>query len=564
MVNLICSHEELLEQKHRAEKLPAIQISARSLCDLELLALGAFSPLDRFLGKQDYMEVLEKMRLRSGILFPIPVTLPVPASDALQLDREVALVDPRREIVAILRIDEIYPWSLQDEAAAVFGTTDTRHPLVSEMSDWGKLYISGPLKVLSVPRYFDFPHLRLSPAQVRQQIQVRGASRVVAFQTRNPMHRSHEEMTRRAMREKNGMLLIHPTVGTTRLEDIDYYTRIRCIEELVSRYFSSEETLLAILPLAMRFAGPREALWHMIVRRNYGATHFIIGRDHAGPGKDSLGKPFYAPESAQNLARSHSAEIGVEVLAFDEFVYLQNEDRYEQADSGNQSAVRISGTEIRNNYLHVGKGLPEWFTRPEVAKILEEAYPPRHKQGFCIWLTGLPSAGKSTIADILSMQLLSRGRKLTVLDGDVVRTHLSKGLDFSREGRDTNVLRVGFVASEIVQHHGAVICALVSPYRSTRDRVRSGFEPGKFIEVFVNTPLEVCEKRDKKGLYAKARTGEISNFTGINDDYEPPVNPEITVDAWTLPPQKQAEIILQHLEAKNYIRQAERNFDATS
>jgi sulfate adenylyltransferase len=544
------------ELKDLASKFPSVQISPRSVCDLELLSVGAFSPLDRFMGKADYQRVVHEMRLADGRFFPIPVTLPLHPFEGLKLDKSITLRGPQNEVLAIMRVEEIFTWNHQEECQSVFGTTDTRHPLVSEMKQWGNVYVSGPLQVVSLPKHHDFQELRMTPGQLRERLSVCGFSNVVAFQTRNPMHRSHEEPTRRAQKQIGGALLIHPTAGITRPGDIDYYTRVRCIRTLVSRYYDSSSTVLAIFPLAMRMAGPREALWHMLIRRNYGANHFIIGRDHASPGKDSGGKPFYAPYAAQQLAQQYGAELGVRSITFREFVYLPDEDRYEEADkiSAGKKSLTISGTEIREQYLRLGKMLPKWYTRPEVARILMRAYPPRHNQGFCVWFTGLPSAGKSTIAEILLSRLHERGRKITFLDGDIVRTHLSRGLGFSAEDRDANILRIGFVSSEIVRHDGVVLSAAVSPYRSTRDQVRSMFPTTNFVEVFVSTPQSVCEQRDVKGLYAKARRGEIKGFTGIDDPYEPPLNPEITLDTMTMTPEESASFIFDYLEKEGLIQ----------
>lgn len=388
----------------KAKSLPSVQLSPRALCDLELLATGAFSPLDRFMGWGDYLRVLEEMRLENGVLFPIPITLPVERLDQIALDKEIALRSPKNEILAVMRIEEIYERDPQKEAQLVCGTTDMRHPLVAEMAFWGRFCISGPLKVLALPKYYDFPKLRLTPAQVRARLEQMGYANIIAFQTRNPMHRAHEWLTKRAAEQVNGALLIHPAVGLTKPGDIDHYARVRCYQALVNRYYDPQRTLLALCPLAMRLAGPREAVWHAIIRRNYGANYFIVGRDHASPGPDSRGKSFYEPYAAQELVASVQDELGVTMIPFDEVVYLPDEDRYEErrwVPSGRRF-LALSGTEVRENYLANGQELPEWFTRPEVAEILTEAYPPRHWQGFCVWLTGLPCVGKSTIAEILT------------------------------------------------------------------------------------------------------------------------------------------------------------------
>lgn len=556
LVNLMTgSLEEQRELKEYASKLPWIQISNRSLCDLELLGTGALSPLDRFMGKNDYESVVHGMRLSGGTLFPIPITLPVEPFDGLHLGKEITLRSPKNEILAVMRVEEIYNWGYEAEAKNVFGTLDTRHPLVSEMTGWGSLYISGPLKIIELPKHHDFVELRLTPSQVRERLLQLGFGKVVAFQTRNPMHRSHEELTKRAMGVIEGTLLIHPTVGVTRAEDIDYYIRIRCIRALVENHYPAERTVLSILPLAMRLAGPREALWHMIIRRNYGVNHFIIGRDHASPGKDSQNRPFYDPYAAQELAKKHEPELGIKSLTFKEFVYSPEEKQYVEAETvpGGKGGLTISGTMMREDYLANGKTPPDWFSRPEVVRILLQTYPPKNEQGFCIWFTGLPSAGKSTIAEILAIKLSEKGRKITFLDGDIIRTHLSKGLGFTREDRDVNILRIGFVASEIVRHNGIVLCAAVSPYRSTRDQVRSLFRNGNFIEIFVSTPLEVCEGRDVKGLYAKARRGEIIGFTGVDDPYESPVNAEIEIDTVRFNPDASAIKIMEYLKKQDFL-----------
>lgn len=410
-----------------------------------------------------------------------------------------------------MTIEETFEADNAAEARAVLRTNDPRHPLAAEMAGWPSLCLAGPVTVVNLPRYYDFPELRLTPAE-----------------TRNPIHRSHEELTKRAMAGCGGALLLHPVVGMTKPGDVDHYTRVRSYRALVDRRFDAADTVLALLPLAMRMAGPREALWHAIIRRNYGATHFIVGRDHAGPGLDSHGKPFYPPYGAQELCLAHADEIGMTILPFKEMVYLPAHDRYEEADRVPPGAdvLAISGTQVRDEYLSKGRPLPAWFTRPEVARILADAQPSR---GFCVWFTGLSGAGKTATAEALVAMLMAEGRHVTLLDGDVVRTHLSKGLGFSREDRDTNIRRIGFVAAEVVRHGGAAVCAAVSPYAATRNECRALVGADRFIEVFVDTPLEVCEARDTKGLYAKARRGEVKEFTGISDPYEAPASPELTL-----------------------------------
>lgn len=555
LVDLCLKGKELEEALERSKHLPSIKISSRALCDLELLANGAFSPLDRFMGKTDYESVLDEMRLKNGALFPLPITLPIDENSLPDNVQEIVLCDARNNYIALMQVEEVFSWDLQKEARLALGTTDSHHPLVSEMARWGKTYISGELKVLSLPKYHDFNELRLTPAQVRERLQAMGYENVVAFQTRNPMHRAHEELTKRAAYEVGGSLLIHPVVGMTKPGDVDHYTRVRSYKVLVEKYYDPHRTLLSLLPLAMRLAGPKEALLHAIIRRNYGASHLIVGRDHAGPGVDSRGVPFYGPYDAQMLLQQHSDELGVKPVEFKELVYLADRDCYDEEQNipSGAKVLKISGTQVRENYLSKGIPLPAWFTRPETAEILKQMYPPRHQQGICLWFTGLSGSGKSTTAEILTSLLLERGRQITVLDGDVVRTHLSKGLGFSAEDRDTNILRIGFVASEIARHGGCVICAAISPYRATRNEVRKMVGTDRFIEIYVDTPIEVCEQRDIKGMYARARRGEIKGFTGVDDPYEPPMKPEIILDTVNLTAEDNAHRIINYLIEQGFL-----------
>ena len=555
LINLLASRESHEALEAKGVGLPSIQLGVRAVHDLEVLSCGGFSPLDRFMGKEDYESVLETMRLSDGTVFPIPVTLPVETEANLRLDGDVALRDARNELLAVMTVEEIYAWDHRQLAAKVLGTQDLRHPLVAEMTGWGKINISGRLRAVRLPTRFDFPELRLTPSLTRAKLQALGRTNVVAFQTRNPLHRVHEEMTKRAIEAVDGVLLLHPVVGLTRPGDINHYTRVRTYKVLASRYYRPDRVLLALLPLAMRFAGPREALWHAIIRRNYGAKHLIVGRDHASPGADSQGQPFYDPYEAQALVSEFSQEIGVQVIAFPELVYLPDEDRYEEVSQVRQGTrtATVSGSEVREKYLDLGRELPDWFTRREVAEILSETYPPSHRQGLCIWFTGLSGAGKSTTAEVLVERLLEYGRQVTLLDGDVVRTHLSKGLGFSKDDRDTNIRRIGFVASEIVRHRGVAICAAVSPYRETRNDVRNMIGADRFIEVFVDTPIEVCEARDAKGLYARARQGEIKGFTGIDDPYEPPRHAEIVLNTLESSAAENAERIVRYLMSRRFL-----------
>ena len=553
LVDLVAPPAERRELGARASALPSWQLGMRALCDLELLACGAFSPLRGFMGEADYRRVLAEMRLSGGTFFPMPLTLPVPKDAAVRPGDDVVLRDARNEPVAVLSGLELFARD-PDEARIVAGTADTRHPLVAEMAHWPATYASGRLRVLGLPAHPDFAALRRTPREVRRLLAERGHPRVVAFQTRNPIHRAHEWITRKAAADVDGTLLLHPVVGLTKPGDLDHFTRVRCYALLAERYYEPDRTLLSLLPLAMRMAGPREALWHALIRRNYGASHFIVGRDHASPGLDSAGQPFYGPYDAQALLAAHQAELGIVPVPLAEVVYLPDEDRYEEADRvpAGRRTVSLSGTAVRA-MLQAGETLPPWFTRPETARILQEAHPPLGRRGFCVWFTGLSGAGKTTIADLVTVLLLERGRSSTSLDGDVVRTHLSKGLGFSREDRDTNILRIAFVASEVVRHHGVAVVAAVSPYQSTRDQARDLVGPDRFVLVHVATPLEVCEARDTKGLYARARRGEARGVTGIDDPYEAPTAPDVVLTTHNQTPEQNAREVLAHLAARGLV-----------
>ncbi len=427
LVNLLVAPDELPDLRAYAASLPALQLSERATCDLELLAVGAFSPLARFMDQRDHARVLDEMRLADGHISPMPITLPVERDAPVHVGRDIALRSQKNELLAVLTVEEVYEWNRAEVALKVFGTDDLRHPLVAELHRWGALNVSGPVRVLQLPRHYDFQELRLTPAEVRARLKTFGRAHVVAFQTRNPVHRAHEELIKRAVEQTGGALLLHPVVGLTKPGDVDHYSRVRTYKVMAEHYFDPRRVLLALLPLAMRMAGPREALWHALVRRNYGANQLIVGRDHASPGLDSQGRPFYGPYDAQELVARYSAELGVKALPFEELLYLPERDAYVET-SRVPAAARprsLSGTEVREAYLSKGRPLPRWFTRPEVAEILAETHPPRHRQGVCVWFTGLSCAGKSTTAEVLTVLLLEHGRRVTLLDGDVVRTHLS-------------------------------------------------------------------------------------------------------------------------------------------
>ncbi|MCZ6515730.1 MAG: bifunctional sulfate adenylyltransferase/adenylylsulfate kinase, partial [Acidobacteria bacterium] len=535
-------------------------LTPRQLCDVELLLSGGFSPLTGFMGRADYESVCSSssMRLGSGVLWPIPITLDVTETVAKKLKpgTSLALRDPEGVMTAVVEVEDVWQPDRQAEAEAVFGTANREHPgvayVVNQSNPW---YVGGKLEGVEAPAHYDFHSLRLSPAEVRKEFSRLGWRKVVAFQTRNPMHRAHVEITLRAAKEIEANLLIHPVVGMTKPGDVDHYTRVRCYQSLLSHY-PQNTARLALLPLAMRMGGPREAVWHAIIRKNHGCSHLIVGRDHAGPGSDSAGKPFYGPYDAQELLRKHEEEIGVAMVPFKMMVYVEDMDRYVPDDEvpAGSRVLSISGTELRRR-LAEGQEIPKWFTYPEVTRELRKTHPPRHQQGFTVFFTGLSGAGKSTIANALRVKLLEMGgRPLTLLDGDIVRKNLSSELGFSKEHRDLNIRRIGFVASEITKNGGIAVCAPIAPYDKVRKEVRALVEgAGGFLLVFAATPLEVCEERDRKGLYAKARAGIIKQFTGISDPYEEPQDADVVIDTTELTPEEAAQQIILHLEREGYI-----------
>ncbi len=558
LVNLLVDEARALERKQQAREWPSWDLTARQLCDLELLLDGGFSPLRGFMTEADHTSVCADMRLADGTLWPMPITLDVTAEVAGSLEpgSSLALRDHEGVMLAVLHVEDVYEPDRQAEAEAVFGTTTTEHPgvdhLIRRSNPW---YVGGTIEGVARPLHYDFADRRLTPAQLRERFTERGWDRIVAFQTRNPMHRAHQELTLRAARDADAALLIHPVVGMTKPGDVDHYTRVRCYEALLDTY-PDHLAELSLLPLAMRMGGPREALWHAIIRKNFGCTHLIVGRDHAGPGSDSTGEPFYGPYDAQELLIQHTDELGIEMVPFRLMVYLPGEERYAPIDEvpeGTETAS-ISGTQLREK-LQTGEAIPEWFTFPAVAEELRRTHPPRDEQGFTVFFTGLSGSGKSTIANVLQTKLLELGgRSITLLDGDLVRKHLSSELGFSKEHRDLNIKRIGFVAGEVTKHGGTAICAPIAPYAHTRADVREMVEAGGgFILVFVDTPLEVCEERDRKGLYAKARAGIIKEFTGISDPYEAPTDAEITIDTTSSSPEEAAEQIIGYLKAEGYL-----------
>jgi sulfate adenylyltransferase len=559
LIDLLADADRAAELKAASRDWPSWDLTPRQLCDLELLLNGGFSPLRSFMSKADHDSVCERMRLADGTLWTIPILLDVPRELADKLkagSSALALRDPEGVMLAALHVDEIWEIDREASARATFGTVDRKHPGVSYLLDrTHPVALSGRLEGTQLPIHYDFRSLRLTPAEMRAELAREGWRRVVAFQTRNPMHRAHCELVLRAAKEARANVLIHPTVGMTKPGDLDHYTRVRCYQAVLPR-FPQHTAKLSLLPLAMRMGGPREAVLHAIIRKNYGCTHFIVGRDHAGPGNDSQGKPFYGPYDAQQLLRQHQDELGVEMVPFQMLTYVEDLDTYMPLNEVPEGArtLDISGTELRKR-LQEGRELPGWFTFPEVADELRRTHPPRHEQGFTVFLTGLSGAGKSTIASALLVKLMEMGgRPVTLLDGDIVRKNLSSELNFSKEHRDINIRRIGFVAAEITKNGGIAICAPIAPYDAVRKEVRQTVEPGGgFVLVYVATPIETCEERDRKGLYAKARAGILKEFTGISDPYEEPNDADLVIDTTQLSPEEAAQEILLHLEREGYL-----------
>jgi len=554
----LVSADEARRIREQSLQWPSIDLTLRQTCDLDLLLNGAFSPLKGFLTRKDYESVLTGVRLADGTVWPMPITLNVPKALAstLEAGKPLGLRDAEGSLLAVLDIEDIWQADWRREGQQVFGTTDPVHPGVQALQAMGDdILVGGTLRGIAFPRQYDFRGLRLTPAELRADLEREGWGRVVAFQTRNPMHRAHKELTERAAREAGAHLLLHPTVGMTKPGDVDHFTRVRCYQAIASEY-PAGLMKLSLLNLAMRMGGPREALWHAIVRKNHGASHFIVGRDHAGPGKDSQGKPFYGPYAAQDLVREFEREVGVTMVPFHELVYVPGKNHYfpsNEVPAGEKSQT-LSGTELRQR-LRDGREIPEWFTYPSVVDELRRAYPPKARQGVTVLLTGLSGAGKSTIANILLVKLLEDGaRPVSLLDGDLVRKTLSAGLGFSKADRDTNILRIGLVAAEITKHRGIAICAPIAPYAGARRQMREWVSAyGGFVEIHVATPIDVCEQRDRKGLYAKARAGQLPHFTGIDDPYEVPANPELRLDTVQNSAEECAQQILDYLRREGFL-----------
>ncbi len=557
-MNLLVDDERAEELTRLSRDWPSWDLTPRQQCDLELLLNGTYSPLHGFMNRDDYEPVCHSMRLRDGLLWPIPITLDVPekVAETLESGTPLALRDPEGVMLAALHVEDVWRPDRSAEAEAVFGTSKPEHPGVAHLlSQTHDFYVGGTLEGIQLPIHYDFRNLRKTPAELRKEFSRLGWRRIVAYQTSEAMHREHQEVTLRAAKEVQASLLIHPLIGLAKPGDLEHYTRVRCYEALLRRY-PHQTAKLSLLNFATRTAGPRETVLHAIIRKNYGCTHLIVEPDYAGPGHDSTESSFYGTHEAQQLLQAHEKELGVEMVPSEKLIYVEDQDRYlpmDEVPNGSRT-LRISDAELSER-LADGRDLPEWFTFKEVVNELRKTHPPRHRQGFTVFFTGLSGSGKSTIANALLVKLLEMGgRPVTLLDGDIVRKNLSSELGFSREHRDINIRRIGFVASEITKNGGIALCAPIAPYDSVRKDNRAVIEPvGGYILVHVATPVEVCEARDRKGLYAKARAGIIKEFTGISDPYEVPDDADVVIDTTSVTPAEAAQRIILYLEKEGYI-----------
>jgi len=561
--NLLVDEARAAVLKKESQNFPSITLTQRQLCDLELLMNGAFSPLRGFMNGEIYESVLEKMRLPGGQLWSIPITLDAPdaVAEKLEVGGFLGLNDPEGFMLAVLRIADKWKPDKKREAQLVYGTDSLNHPGVRFLFEQvhGN-YIGGEVEGIQLPTHYDFETLRDTPEELRHLFEKHGWRRVVAFNTSKPMHRLHRDITLRAAKEAQANILLHPAVGMTKPGDLHYYARVHCYQA-IRRHFPHNLAMLSLLPMAVRMAGPREALLNAIVRQNYGCSHFIVGPEHAAPPEVRLGgERFYPRYAAQDLVAQYQDELGIRMIPIKEMYYVSDDDRFlpvEQIEREGKRGVLFTEKELHDHLAH-DQEMPAWFSFPDVIAELRKVCPPRSRQGITFFFTGLSGSGKSTLAKILYAKFIEAGgRPVTLLDGDIVRHNLSSELGFSRQHRDINIRRIGFIASEITKNGGVAICAPIAPYATTRRAVRDLIEQhGAFIEIYVATPLDVCESRDRKGLYAKARKGLIPEFTGVSDPYEVPERPEIRIDTSGLTPMQAAQEIILYLLKEGYLETA--------
>jgi sulfate adenylyltransferase len=559
--SLLVHFRRIESLKEEALGYPSVHLNKRQLCDLELLLNRAFYPLTGYLGRQDYERVLKDMRLADGTLWPMPICLDVSDKVAQGLGKGalLAIRDGEGFMLAVLTVEDLWKPDKRAEARAVFGTDDPeKHPGVRDLYERvGSWYIGGSIEGLHLPLHYDFMELRCTPAEVHRRFSLNGWRHVIGFQTEKHLHCAHKEMTLRAAREVGASILLQPVVGLTHPGDLDHYTQVRCYQSIVKKY-PKNMIMLCLIPLAIRRAGPREALWQAMIRKNYGCSHFMVAGDHGDPFvTNGDNDRFYPLFAAQKMVRAFEEETGIKMVPLKKMVYVEEKAEYVPEDEvvPGMNVKEISSTELRRR-LENGLTIPEWFSYPEVVAELRHAYPPRSKQGFTIFITGLSGAGKSTLAKALMVKFMEmRDRPVTLLDGDIVRRNLSSELTFSKEHRNLNITRIGFVASEITKNGGIALCAPIAPYEESRRHNRELIgRYGGYVEVYISTPFEVCEQRDRKGLYAKARAGKVKGVTGVDDPYVPPSNPDITIDTTEVTPDEAVQEVLLYLAEHGYIK----------
>ncbi len=544
------------KQQYLKKKLHQLKLDKELTKDVHNIADGVYSPLTGFLKEQDFLTVVKNMRLANGVVWPIPIVLDINQDnyEKLKNEKEILLIDQNHQAIAVLIKLEFYQYDKEKTAKSVYGTTDKKHPGVEELYQMGQYLIGGEIKSLTNGRGLFEDH-NYTPAQTRKIFHDKGWESITAFQTRNVPHRGHEFLQMQALCRTDG-LFVQPVIGRKKLADFKDEYIVGAYDILIDKYYPRNRVLLGILPLKMRYAGPKEAILHAIIRKNYGCTHFIVGRDHAGAGG------FYDPFAAQKIFEEFEPEeIGMEILKFSEVVYFPQRKMHDFAHNYPQDEqIKFSGTKIRG-LIEKKQEPPHYLMRPEVFQLLTNSYNTMvdqkykdmssNKKGFVLWFTGLSQSGKTTISDRVFSLLEERGVKVERLDGDVVRESLTKDLGFTKEDRDKNITRVGFVAKLLSKNGVGVVASFISPYKERRQHLRNTVE--NFIEVYVSTPVEICEERDGKGLYKKARAGEIKNFTGISDPYEAPENPEILLKPHKDPLEVSVEKVMKYLEENNFV-----------
>jgi len=562
LVNLLVDSDRADDIRELSREWPSIDLSQRQLCDLEILLNGGLSPLTGFMGSADFDAVCSGMRLAGGTFWPLPLTLDIDETKAegLTIGESVALRDAEGVMLAALKVEEIFEPDRGAEADALFGTVDQGHIDAARFLHRAPPFaIAGRIEGIQLPVHYDFRELRLTPFELRRLFGRLGWRNVMAYQTHQTMHRAQQAATEHAAQDLGASLLIHPVVGLNTPGDVDHYTRVRCYQETVPHY-PAFLARLNLLPLAVRGGGPREAMLHAIVHKNHGCTQFMVEGNGQGSVLEVVGAPGYGGDEAKEEVAAHAEDLGIEMVTSEEMVWVENRKRYVQSPevAADDRVLRMTGEDVRKR-LADGREIPDWFSFPSVVRELRRRHPGRNSQGFTVFCTGLSGSGKSTVANGLRVKLLELGgRGVTLLDGDLVRKNLSSELGFSKEHRDLNIRRIGFVASEITRGGGVAICAPIAPYDTVRHEVREMVQPcGGFILVHISTPLEVCEQRDRKGMYAKARAGIIKEFTGISDPYEVPEDADVRIDTSQVTPDEAVREVLSYLEREGYISAVE-------